>query len=59
MTSRESEVQTEPHISLSRRDVKHPQQTSTPKGSLHAGVGVSWRPDEGTKEKVVGGCCQF
>lgn len=50
MMSRESEGQTEPHMSLSMQDVKHPRQTSIPKGSLHAGVGVSWRPDKGTKE---------
>lgn len=38
--SRESGVQTGPHMSLSMRNVKHPQQTNTYDGSLHAGVGV-------------------
>ena len=45
--SRESGVQTEPHMSLSMRDVKHPQQTNTHDGSLHAGVRVSWWLDKG------------
>lgn len=46
-------------MSLSMRDVQHPQQTSTPDRSLHLAIGVSWRLDKGTKEEVVGGSCQL
>lgn len=35
MMTGESGVQTEPHMLLSMRDVKRPQQTSTPDRSLH------------------------
>lgn len=43
-------MQTKPYLSLSMKDVKLPEQISTPEGSLHATIGASRRLDDGTKE---------
>lgn len=44
-------LQTEPYISLAKKDVQLPQQTSTSEGSLHAAAETALgRLDDNTKE---------
>lgn len=50
MMSREGGVQTGSHMSLSMKDVKQSQKTSTRDRSLHTGVGISWKLGQGTNE---------